>query len=109
MALLLIKSLLMPARQRPEHSRLLETERGDSIDSGITNGFDDKLDENENGSLRCKINPRIISDATIGLSDGLTVPFALTAGLSALGTTDLVVSFSCRSPDAYKGIWLSFV
>lgn len=38
-----------------------------------------------------RINPRIISDATIGLSDGLTVPFALTAGLSALGDPKLVI------------------
>jgi hypothetical protein len=38
-----------------------------------------------------KISPRIISDAILGLSDGLTVPFALTAGLSALGTSRLVV------------------
>ncbi|KAK4166446.1 vacuolar iron transporter Ccc1 [Cladorrhinum sp. PSN259] len=37
------------------------------------------------------INPRLISDATIGLSDGLTVPFALTAGLSALGDTRTVI------------------
>jgi VIT1/CCC1 family predicted Fe2+/Mn2+ transporter len=37
------------------------------------------------------VNPRIVSDATIGLSDGLTVPFALTAGLSALGDTRLVI------------------
>lgn len=95
MALLLIKTLVSPVRYRPENSQLLENERGDSIDSGITNnGFNDKLDEVESGSLRCKINPRIISDATIGLSDGLTVPFALTAGLAGLGTTDLVVSFS---------------
>jgi len=34
-----------------------------------------------------KIDARVISDAIIGLSDGLTVPFALTAGLSALGNT----------------------
>lgn len=38
-----------------------------------------------------KVDPRVISDATIGLSDGLTVPFALTAGLSALGDTRLVI------------------
>lgn len=38
-----------------------------------------------------RVDPRIISDATIGLSDGLTVPFALTAGLSALGDTKLVI------------------
>lgn len=42
-------------------------------------------------ALPFKINPRIISDATIGLSDGLTVPFALTAGLSALGDTKVVI------------------
>lgn len=38
-----------------------------------------------------RITARVISDATIGLSDGLTVPFALTAGLSALGNTRVVV------------------
>ncbi|PQE17533.1 integral membrane protein [Rutstroemia sp. NJR-2017a BBW] len=38
-----------------------------------------------------KIDARIISDATIGLSDGLTVPFALTAGLSALGSAHVVI------------------
>ncbi|KAL8924098.1 MAG: hypothetical protein Q9208_004235 [Pyrenodesmia sp. 3 TL-2023] len=35
--------------------------------------------------------PRMISDAIIGISDGMTVPFALTAGLSSLGTTRIVV------------------
>lgn len=38
-----------------------------------------------------KVDARVISDATIGLSDGLTVPFALTAGLSALGNTRVVI------------------
>ena len=38
-----------------------------------------------------RLDPRIISDATIGLSDGLTVPFALSAGLSALGSTKIVI------------------
>ncbi|KIV78019.1 hypothetical protein PV11_09786 [Exophiala sideris] len=38
-----------------------------------------------------RIDSRMISDATIGLADGLTVPFALTAGLSTLGKTDVVV------------------
>ncbi|KUJ20350.1 DUF125-domain-containing protein [Mollisia scopiformis] len=38
-----------------------------------------------------RIDARMISDATIGLSDGLTVPFALTAGLSALGNTKVVI------------------
>lgn len=34
---------------------------------------------------------RVVSDAIIGLSDGLTVPFALTAGLSTLGDTRVVI------------------
>lgn len=38
-----------------------------------------------------RVNPRTIADATIGLSDGLTVPFALTAGLSTLGDTNVVI------------------
>ncbi|KAL8932648.1 MAG: hypothetical protein Q9216_006743 [Gyalolechia sp. 2 TL-2023] len=33
---------------------------------------------------------RMISDAIIGLSDGMTVPFALTAGLSSFGDTRIV-------------------
>jgi VIT1/CCC1 family predicted Fe2+/Mn2+ transporter len=38
-----------------------------------------------------KVTSRVISDAIIGLSDGLTVPFALTAGLSTLGETKVVI------------------
>jgi hypothetical protein len=40
---------------------------------------------------RFRIDARVISDAIIGLSDGLTVPFALTAGLSALGNKNVVI------------------
>lgn len=42
-------------------------------------------------STKFKVDARVISDAIIGLSDGLTVPFALTAGLSAIGSTKVVV------------------
>jgi len=34
---------------------------------------------------------RFFGDVTIGLSDGLTVPFALTAGLSALGDSNVII------------------
>jgi predicted membrane protein (TIGR00267 family) len=34
---------------------------------------------------------RFFGDLTIGLSDGLTVPFALTAGLSALGDSNVII------------------
>lgn len=46
--------------------------------------------ESESGK-RSRVNPRTISDAILGLSDGLTVPFALSAGLSAFGNTRVVV------------------
>ncbi|KAK0617257.1 VIT family-domain-containing protein [Immersiella caudata] len=46
-------------------------------------------DTTRRGSFQ--VTARILSDATIGLSDGLTVPFALTAGLSALGDTKVVI------------------
>lgn len=95
MALVWLKYLIYPTKRDGEYQRLLDTERGSrsSVASGIScGGFDDKTESEENSSfLKCRVNPRIISDATIGLSDGLTVPFALTAGLSALGTTELVI------------------
>ncbi|KAI7236543.1 hypothetical protein KC330_g3698 [Hortaea werneckii] len=52
---------------------------------------DEKPQEANEHTWPARINPRIISDATIGLSDGLTVPFALTAGLSALGDSKVVI------------------
>ncbi len=51
----------------------------------------DSKNDKVNQSKGFKIDARVISDATIGLSDGLTVPFALTAGLSALGNTKVVI------------------
>lgn len=38
-----------------------------------------------------KLSPRMISDAIIGISDGMTVPFALTAGLATFGSTRIVI------------------
>ena len=38
-----------------------------------------------------KPSSRTIADSILGLSDGLTVPFALTAGLSSFGNARLVV------------------
>ncbi|KAJ6083364.1 hypothetical protein N7467_007499 [Penicillium canescens] len=47
---------------------------------------------NSRDAKSCRfIDGRTVSDAIIGLSDGMTVPFALTAGLSALGDTKVVV------------------
>jgi len=44
-----------------------------------------------NIDLTSIFDARFFGDATIGLSDGLTVPFALTAGLSALGDSDVII------------------
>lgn len=51
--------------------------------------FSEDLEKHKSNAL--KIDRRTISDAILGLSDGLTVPFALSAGLSSLGTTRLVI------------------
>ncbi|KAJ5551194.1 hypothetical protein N7535_000863 [Penicillium sp. DV-2018c] len=53
-------------------------------------GKHSRHDDSERKSSRF-IDGRTVSDAIIGLSDGMTVPFALTAGLSALGDTKIVV------------------
>ncbi|KAH3675654.1 hypothetical protein WICMUC_002571 [Wickerhamomyces mucosus] len=59
-----------------------------------------KTDDDDDGdesasfltSVLGKVDPRVMSDMVIGLSDGLTVPFALTAGLSSLGDSKLVIT-----------------
>lgn len=57
----------------------------------ITNKSEILSDEEEEGFFN-KFDPRVMSDVIIGLSDGLTVPFALTAGLSSLGDSKLVIT-----------------
>jgi hypothetical protein len=37
------------------------------------------------------VDPAIVRDVIVGLSDGLTVPFALTAGLASLGSSRIVI------------------
>ncbi|CAH2350817.1 protein Ccc1p [[Candida] railenensis] len=49
-------------------------------------------DEDLHNGLFHSFDPRVMSDIIIGLSDGLTVPFALTAGLSSLGDSRLVIT-----------------
>lgn len=66
--------------EKEEHIRL----RTD-VEAGENQG---RREEKKSGRF---IDGRTVSDAIIGLSDGMTVPFALTAGLSALGDTKVVV------------------
>lgn len=66
-----------------------------SLESGKRSGADavnsSRSKRSENGWFS-SVDPRVISDMIIGLSDGLTVPFALTAGLSSLGDSKLVIT-----------------
>ncbi|KLU92140.1 vacuolar iron transporter Ccc1 [Magnaporthiopsis poae ATCC 64411] len=73
---------------------------GSSSSSSRRNRRDEDEDDDDDdlesqastlGSCCSGTSARFISDATIGLSDGLTVPFALTAGLSALSDTRIVI------------------
>jgi VIT1/CCC1 family predicted Fe2+/Mn2+ transporter len=97
MVLVCLKNLLFPTPRIGEREPLLDPEsqqqRGHAAASTqAANSFNDKNAQPERRPwIRCRLSARLVNDATIGLSDGLTVPFALTAGLSALGTTKLVL------------------
>ncbi|KAL4933980.1 VIT1/CCC1 transporter family protein [Aspergillus undulatus] len=71
-----------------QRSRTYRTFRDTSPSSS---NYDVESTGSGSSSSRSRIDPRIVSDAILGLSDGLTVPFALSAGLSALGNTKVVV------------------
>lgn len=51
----------------------------------------ESLNMSEHSQYRSPHLTKFLSDFTLGFSDGLTVPFALTAGLSSLGSADTVI------------------
>lgn len=78
-----------------ESSRPMLSHSNSHSSSQITSGSDKYEDDNSSqskGGFFNSVDPRVISDTVIGLSDGLTVPFALTAGLSSLGDSKLVIT-----------------
>ena len=98
MSLAFLKSLLSPRSFRAHYTPLSQQDPHSNLERGTASqDFDSSYSHiNEKADARShtsttKVNPRIIADATIGLSDGLTVPFALTAGLSTLGDTNVVI------------------
>lgn len=94
MALLCIKNIIFPAQKQPVLLPTFKQQYGtcDTASELSQDGSDSSTLRSDTGSFSSfRVDPRIIADATIGLSDGLTVPFALTAGLSALGDTKLVI------------------
>ncbi|KAL4884673.1 VIT family-domain-containing protein [Aspergillus karnatakaensis] len=80
-----LKALLSPTA---ESEYDVEKDTHDISSDGESSSGEVKRRESKDTKL---IDGRVISDAIIGLSDGMTVPFALTAGLSALGDTKVVV------------------
>jgi len=86
MVLVAIKNMITGggSQQKP----LLPTDRQNASYSSV----DDTSVRSSSLSYEGISNPRVVSDIIIGLSDGLTVPFALTAGLSSLGNTKLVIT-----------------
>lgn len=98
MSLAFFKSLLFPRSFRSHYIPLSQHNSHSNLERGSTsqdfdssyNHTDEKITSRSRTSTT-KVNPRTIADATIGLSDGLTVPFALTAGLSTLGDTNVVI------------------
>ena len=82
-------------REHLEHAENhIDIERGlstESVDNhAAAEPFATNIEPPSRASSTC-FSPRVISDAIIGLSDGLTVPFALTAGLSTFQDTRVVV------------------
>ncbi|GAB7344868.1 hypothetical protein MBLNU457_3312t1 [Dothideomycetes sp. NU457] len=96
MSLTYLKNLF--SKPEPLHEKLpvSEPRRSTDVESLASTDASTLLDEERSSDEQPKkrkaaVDARVISDAIIGLSDGLTVPFALTAGLSALGDTRVVI------------------
>jgi hypothetical protein len=92
-----IKGLLSSYSPVSEYSPDLEKEYQLPLQNGSSSDLESSAEEvkpSRSGTEKSDskiIDGRLVSDAIIGLSDGMTVPFALTAGLSALGDTKVVV------------------
>lgn len=64
----------------------------EAIGNAIKSHNNSSDEESEGNGFFSSFDPRVMSDIIIGLSDGLTVPFALTAGLSSLGSSKIVIT-----------------
>ncbi|MCJ1281283.1 hypothetical protein MMC26_000601 [Xylographa opegraphella] len=86
-------TLLDPLLHEDPESGISTAQRLSSVtdESRGEEGINEKAEELLPDLAPRSWDARIISDAIIGLADGLTVPFALSAGLSALGNTKVVI------------------
>lgn len=99
MGLVILKRWLCGQDYKNERAPLLPT---NEISSRLEREYDTRsTSSNQSGDTATSfrdlgqgswISPRLLSDLIIGLSDGLTVPFALTAGLSSLGDAKVVIT-----------------
>ena len=90
----LMKEALAPRKKHDDYAPYTFTRPLYDAEHGFRDSpsvIGEKVSARPSQTTASRITPRMISDATIGLSDGLTVPFALTAGLSALGDTNVVI------------------
>lgn len=91
MALDYVTSVIhLPDRRNHNSELLLPKHKYHSTD---TESIDYEAGEIEDLSAgRWKFDTRLLGKASIGIADGLTVPFALTAGLSLHGDPRIVIS-----------------
>ncbi|TEY40882.1 hypothetical protein BOTCAL_0415g00020 [Botryotinia calthae] len=82
---------LLPPNTNTTHDSESADETHDDDESTLDLESQDSRSEKSSKKRGWRIDARVISDATIGLSDGLTVPFALTAGLSAFNDSKIVI------------------
>lgn len=99
MSVVAIKNAVLKVVNRgEEETPLFSSERASgggynsSVDIESSKRGVEHVHEIGGGGIFGKVDPRVMSDLIIGLSDGLTVPFALTAGLSSLGDAKLVIT-----------------
>ncbi|KAF7951869.1 hypothetical protein EAE96_007166 [Botrytis aclada] len=82
---------LLPNSNTTPNSESVDGTHDDDDESTLDLESQDSRSEKSSRKRGWRIDARVISDATIGLSDGLTVPFALTAGLSAFNDSKIVI------------------
>ncbi len=77
-------STTLPRHERDSRSFVIDSEKASSSSTMPSTRVDTHHEPH-------KGHGALIRDSIIGFSDGLTVPFALTAGLSSLGSSKIVV------------------
>ncbi|KAK5627990.1 hypothetical protein RRF57_003705 [Xylaria bambusicola] len=78
-------------QHRSQYSSLPTTPMATTTSTGPSSTQGDSECSDVTGIVARRSLSRFLADFTLGFADGLTVPFALTAGLSSLGQTNTVI------------------